>query len=84
MKIRYPADIILEENQFRVIFTDFEECYATGDSVKEAIKNAKRNLSYQLFLYKKQNLTPPEPSKPSESQITIVSETIDNIKELPL
>lgn len=83
MKIAYPADITLTDNIFKITFTDFEECYAIGETLENAMKDAKRNLSYQLFLYNRQNITPPEPSKPKPSQVVIKSETIEKENELP-
>lgn len=84
MKIRYPADITIENGKFKIVFTDFSDCYAMGDTMKEAIKNAKRNLSYQMLLYQQGKMQPPNPSTPRFNQITIMSETVDSTKELPL
>ena len=52
-KVLYPCVINKEDNVFYVDFPDFEDAFTDGDTLEEAIINAKDVLSGMIFSYMK-------------------------------
>ncbi|MDO4765490.1 MAG: type II toxin-antitoxin system HicB family antitoxin [Eubacteriales bacterium] len=64
MKTFYPCTIKKEEGVYYVNFLDFADCFTDGDTMEEAILNAKDVLEAVAFSYLKNNKPLPEPSFP--------------------
>lgn len=62
-KYVYPAVFTEEENgQYSVNFPDVECCYTGGDTLVEALENAKDVLCMMLYELEKDNKEIPKPS----------------------
>ena len=51
MKTFYPCTIKEEDSTFYVNFPDFEDCFTDGDTMEEAVANAKDVLEAVAFSY---------------------------------
>ena len=83
-RVEYPATIKLENNIYKISFIDFQDCEAEGDNIDDALKNARRILAYQILLYEKQGVEPPEPSRQHGGDMMVRTQTRKNAKELTL
>lgn len=78
MKIIYPALFHEEEGAYWVEFPDLDGCYSDGDSIAEALENAKEALSlYCVALLEDQKaLSPATPVKnvpaPADGFVSLV------------
>lgn len=68
----YPCIIKKEEDIYYVNFIDFPECFTDGESLQEAINNAKDVLEAVVFTYLKQDKKLPKPSYIEDNQKNIV------------
>lgn len=66
MKAFYPCTIRKEDDVFYVDFLDFPDCFTDGDTMEEALINAKDVLEAVAFSYLKNNKPLPEPSFPAD------------------
>lgn len=62
MKVFYPCTIKKEDNLYYVKFLDFPDCFTDGDTMEEAVRNAKDVLEGVAFSYLKNNKPLPEAS----------------------
>ena len=71
MKIFYPCTIKEDDGVFYVNFPDFYDCFTDGDTMEEAVSNAKDVLEAVAFSYMKNNRPLPEPGKVNENVVYI-------------
>ena len=71
MKIFYPCTIKEDDGVFYVNFPDFDDCFTDGDTMEEAVSNAKDVLEAVAFSYMKNNKPLPEPGKVNENVVYI-------------
>ena len=62
-RVFYPCEISQDEEGYQVQFTDFPEGFTDGDSLEEAISNARDLLGALLFSYLKHETVPEDSSK---------------------
>lgn len=58
------------ELEYIVKYFDFENVIGVGDSIEEAIEEAKSNLEFYIQYCKEKNITIPEPSKREENNFS--------------
>ena len=66
-RIFYPCEISQDEEGYQVQFTDFPEGFTDGDSLEEAITNARDLLGALLFSYLKHGKDLPSATVPEDS-----------------
>ena len=66
-RIFYPCEISQDEEGYQVQFTDFPEGFTDGDSLEEAISNARDLLGALLFSYLKHGKDLPSATVPEDS-----------------
>jgi hypothetical protein len=66
-KVFYPCEISQDEEGYQVQFTDFPEGFTDGDSLEEAITNARDLLGALLFSYLKHGKDLPSATVPEDS-----------------
>ena len=71
MKTFYPCIIKEDDGIFYVNFPDFDDCFTDGDTMEEAVSNAKDVLEAVAFSYMKNNRPLPEPGKVNENVVYI-------------
>ena len=71
MKTFYPCTIKEDDGVFYVNFPDFDDCFTDGDTMEEAVYNAKDVLEAVAFSYMKNNKPLPEPGKVNENVVYI-------------
>ena len=71
MKTFYPCIIKEDDGIFYVNFPDFDDCFTDGDTMEEAVSNAKDVLEAVAFSYMKNNKPLPEPGKVNENVVYI-------------
>ena len=71
MKIFYPCTIKEDDGVFYVNFPDFDDCFTDGDTMEEAVSNAKDVLEAVVFSYMKNNKPLPKPGKVNENVVYI-------------
>ena len=71
MKTFYPCTIKEDDGVFYVNFPDFDDCFTDGDTMEEAVSNAKDVLEAVAFSYMKNNRPLPEPGKVNENVVYI-------------
>ena len=80
MKTFYPCTIKEEDSTFYVNFPDFEDCFTDGDTMEEAVANAKDVLETVAFSYLKNNRPLPKPSK-VEANAVYIELWVDLLKD---
>ena len=63
-KFFYPCVITEEEGIYYINFPDFKACFTDGETMEEALDNAKDVLTAVLIEMTKHNEKLPEPSRP--------------------
>lgn len=58
----YPAILEVDEDRVDIWFPDLPGCLPGGDSIEEAIKDAKEILALHLYGMEEENLEIPEPT----------------------
>ena len=71
MKTFYPCIIKEDDGVFYVNFPDFDDCFTDGDTMEEAVSNAKDVLEAVAFSYMKNNKLLPKPGKVNENVVYI-------------
>ena len=71
MKTFYPCIIKEDDGVFYVNFPDFDYCFTDGDTMEEAVSNAKDVLEAVAFSYMKNNKPLPKPRKVNENVVYI-------------
>ena len=71
MKTFYPCTIKEDDGVFYVNFPDFDDCFTDGDTMEEAVSNAKDVLEAVAFSYMKNNKPLPKPGKVNENVVYI-------------
>ena len=71
MKTFYPCTVKEDDGVFYVNFPDFDDCFTDGDTMEEAVSNAKDVLEAVAFSYMKNNKPLPEPGKVNENVVYI-------------
>ena len=71
MKTFYPCTIKEDDGVFYVNFPDFDDCFTDGDTMEEAVSNAKDVLEAVAFSYMKNNKSLPKPGKVNENVVYI-------------
>ena len=71
MKTFYPCIIKEDDGVFYVNFPDFDDCFTDGDTMEEAVSNAKDVLEAVAFSYMKNNKPLPKPRKVNENVVYI-------------
>ena len=84
MKIIYPAIFHEEDGAYWVEFPDIEGCFSDGETIEEAIYNAKEALSthYESLVKDKIPIAIPTPiekiARPANSWISLVEVEVKN------
>jgi len=60
----YPAVFVKVEEEYQVYFPDLDGCVSAGDSLEEAVLNARGALSLHLFGMEQDGDEIPEPTNP--------------------
>lgn len=63
-KFFYPCVVTEEEGIYYINFPDFNACFTDGETMEEALDNAKDVLTAVLIEMTKHNEKLPEPSRP--------------------
>jgi len=63
-KFFYPCVVTEEEGIYYINFPDFKACFTDGETMEEALDNAKDVLTAVLIEMTKHNEELPKPSKP--------------------
>lgn len=63
-KFFYPCVVTEEEGFYYINFPDFNACFTDGETMEEALDNAKDVLTAVLIEMTKHNEKLPEPSRP--------------------
>ena len=71
MKTFYPCTVKEDDGVFYVNFPDFDDCFTDGDTMEEAVSNAKDVLEAVAFSYMKNNKPLPKPGKVNENVVYI-------------
>ena len=71
MKTFYPCIIKADDGIFSVSCPDFDDCFPDGDTMEEAVSNAKDVLEAVAFSYMKNNKALPKPGKVNENVVYI-------------
>ena len=71
MKTFYPCTVKEGDGVFYVNFPDFDDCFTDGDTMEEAVSNAKDVLEAVAFSYMKNNKPLPKPGKVNENVVYI-------------
>lgn len=61
-KYIYPAIFSKDENGYSVVFPDIENCFTDGETLEEAMENAKDVLELMLYDYEDKKAAPPPAS----------------------
>lgn len=80
MKIFYPCKIYKEDDVFYVNFVDFPDCFTDGETMEEAIINAKDVLEGVAFSYLKNGKNLPEASL-NAKDVIFIDLWVDLIKD---
>ncbi|MGX7199998.1 type II toxin-antitoxin system HicB family antitoxin [Enterococcus nangangensis] len=85
-RVIYPYTISIEDDIYYVNFLDFDNCFTDGDSLEEAMINAKDVLEGTLFVLLKNNQELPSPtvefsSVPENTRLAYADVWIDPIVE---
>lgn len=79
-KFFYPCVITEEEGIYYINFPDFKACFTDGETMEEALDNAKAVLTAVLIEMTKYNEELPKPSRPKadESNWVVVIDVVKN------
>lgn len=69
-KYIYPAVFSHDEDGFYVEFPDIHNCFTDGDTLEEAMENAKDVLELMLYEMETKNAVPPTATKISDIKCT--------------
>ncbi|MEA5135678.1 MAG: type II toxin-antitoxin system HicB family antitoxin [Candidatus Fimivivens sp.] len=61
-KYIYPAIFSKDDNGYSVVFPDIENCFTDGETLEEAMENAKDVLELMLYDYEDKKVAPPPAS----------------------
>lgn len=69
-KYIYPAIFSSDNEGYYVEFPDIENCFTDGNTLEEAMENAKDVLELMLYEMETQNIEPPTATKMSDIKCT--------------